>query len=493
MSADAIFTGQMRSRASPPVRLLAVVRPGESDAAVRELDAPDRAVAVAASVDELTAALDGDARIDCVVCRYDLVDGTGTDVLARVSERRPDVPVVLCVEATDGRVPAGAVSGDFAARVVTDGTTPIEGLTEAVDAAVEGHDEEAISGRLPPAGWSTDAWKASVLDQLFERLPLHVFVKDRDGRIALVTEGPVEERLHPFGDQFRGKRDIDGVVPFDEALGSYVDDLQVIGLGDPVVDEEEYFASSGRWFLTTKIPLHDETDDVVGLLGITREITERKERELQLTALNHLVRHNLRNEVNVIRGWAEVLHGTVGEEHRTNTDRIVRASDRLLSTIDKQQETVDVLTECAGPVTLDAAALARRITDDAADRYPDARVDRTAPENAPIRVVEGFGRAVGELVENAIVHNARDAPLVDLHVEPRDERVRIRVADDGPPIPEMEVATLTGERSIEPLYHGTGLGLWMVNWIVRRSDGTLAFEPNDPRGNVVAVSVPATD
>jgi len=96
-------------------------------------------------------------------------------------------------------------------------------------------------------------------------------------------------------------------------------------------------------------------------------------------------------------------------------------------------------------------------------------------------------------VENAIVHTARDAPLVALRVESCDERVRIRVADDGPPIPGMEVATLIGERSIKPLYHGTGLGPWMVNWIVRRSDGTLAFDPNDPRGNVVAVDVPAAE
>jgi signal transduction histidine kinase len=71
-----------------------------------------------------------------------------------------------------------------------------------------------------------------------------------------------------------------------------------------------------------------------------------------------------------------------------------------------------------------------------------------------------------------------------------DERVRIEVADDGPRIPEMERRILVRGSKIEPLFHGSGLGLWLVYWIVTRSDGTLTFHENEPRGNRIRIELP---
>ena len=64
----------------------------------------------------------------------------------------------------------------------------------------------------------------------------------------------------------------------------------------------------------------------------------------------------------------------------------------------------------------------------------------------------------------------------------RDVVVLLR--DNGPGIPEDEVETL--EQGYETdLKHLSGLGLWLVYWIVDMSGGAIAFEPNDPRGSVV--------
>jgi len=78
---------------------------------------------------------------------------------------------------------------------------------------------------------------------------------------------------------------------------------------------------------------------------------------------------------------------------------------------------------------------------------------------------------------------------VTVGVEPGPETVTVRVADDGPKIPEEESGVLTGGESLGPLYHGSGLGLWLINWIVKRSDGTLEFSENQPRGNVVTIEL----
>lgn len=63
------------------------------------------------------------------------------------------------------------------------------------------------------------------------------------------------------------------------------------------------------------------------------------------------------------------------------------------------------------------------------------------------------------------------------------------MADNGPGIPSQErEVPLEGDE--EPLKHGGGLGLWIVNWAVTRSDGSVEFDANDPRGSRVSLYLP---
>lgn len=49
---------------------------------------------------------------------------------------------------------------------------------------------------------------------------------------------------------------------------------------------------------------------------------------------------------------------------------------------------------------------------------------------------------------------------------------------------------MTTDGEINPLKHGTGLGLWFVNQVVRRSNGTLSFDVNDSEGTTVTIRLP---
>jgi signal transduction histidine kinase len=66
----------------------------------------------------------------------------------------------------------------------------------------------------------------------------------------------------------------------------------------------------------------------------------------------------------------------------------------------------------------------------------------------------------------------------------------LTVRDDGPGIPEQEWNVLRADGEINPLNHGTGLGLWFVNQVVRRSNGTMSFDTNDSGGTTVTVRLP---
>lgn len=248
-----------------------------------------------------------------------------------------------------------------------------------------------------------------------------------------------------------------------------------------------------RWLATRGTTVTDDAGTAVRMIGIGVDITERAERERQLQVVTHLLRHTVRNEMSVVRGHAEQVRDGDGDpdEHAAV---LIETADRLLETTEKQRLIVDLLS---GPPTrepTDVSALLARVTETVAARYPDADVDsdvdRSIPEGCRATAVPELEIALVELLENAIVHNDRAHPSVDVTADCEGGRVRIRIADDGPRIPEMETTVLTGERSIDQLSHGSGQGLWLVYWVVRRSDGTLTFDANEPRGNVVTVDLP---
>ena len=99
---------------------------------------------------------------------------------------------------------------------------------------------------------------------------------------------------------------------------------------------------------------------------------------------------------------------------------------------------------------------------------------------------------LSNLVENAVVHTSRPDPGVTVRVretENGSEGTAFEVRDDNERIPDIEIDSIrAGDET--PLQHGTGVGLWLVQWCVTALNGTLTFEYDD--GNVVTVVIPAS-
>jgi signal transduction histidine kinase len=88
------------------------------------------------------------------------------------------------------------------------------------------------------------------------------------------------------------------------------------------------------------------------------------------------------------------------------------------------------------------------------------------------------------------VASAYDLPDLDRR---DDGRVVVRIADDGPGIPDIERRSLHLDEDIDQLHHSSGLGLLFVSWVVRLSDGTLGIETKEPRGSVITLTLPAAE
>lgn len=223
-----------------------------------------------------------------------------------------------------------------------------------------------------------------------------------------------------------------------------------------------------------------------------RDITELSYRLQQLRVMDRVLRHNLRNALNVIRGYAETLESAVDAPLVADVREIIHESDELLELTEKQREITKLLSSPSRARTLDLVPIVRRVADDLGGSHPEARIEVDLPDRASVSASPGIGRAIEELATNAVLHSDEAEPWVAIGVEAADGHVQVRVADDGPGIPEMERRVITGEHEIEPLYHGSGLGLWLVAWFARRSAGSIGFEDREGGGTLATLSLPAT-
>ena len=279
----------------------------------------------------------------------------------------------------------------------------------------------------------------------------------------------------------------------DAAVGERLNDLIVPPwLAEEATDLDERTASGRvnyrrvrretaegmREFLYRGIPYDDRRG-----FAVYTDLTTAHRRERRLEVLNRLLRHNLRNTVNVVAGAAE----SVREGDDDALDLLESGTEDLLGLTEEAAEIHRTLTEALpDDPTLDCVPVLEAVVAEARGRFPEATVRADLPGSLPVTATDRLGAAVDALVENAVVHNDGDAG-VRVAAEPvgDGEWVDITVADNGPEIPAPEREVITGEADITPTRHGTGLGLWLVKWTVERYGGTLSFERSDLGGNLV--------
>jgi signal transduction histidine kinase len=198
---------------------------------------------------------------------------------------------------------------------------------------------------------------------------------------------------------------------------------------------------------------------------------------------------NIRNEVTVIHGMAEAIdHGLV-DDLADATRQIRDHAAHLVEQANHERRIINLLTEPPDPGPVDMTSAVEQEVDEIRDAYPGAEVETSVTDDVTVNAIPEITDAIWELLENAVQHSDADPPAVRVEVT-RDDHDRgvVRIADNGPGIPESERATLLVDHELSQLDHGTGLGLIFVNWIVKLSGGTVAIGENDPRGSVVTLT-----
>ena len=215
--------------------------------------------------------------------------------------------------------------------------------------------------------------------------------------------------------------------------------------------------------------------------AIYTDITDRIERERDLDLLkqvfSRVFRHNVRNELTVVDGRLGHIASNAEAAALEEDVRIARAStERLLSHAEKARD-IERLVD-ATHERVDRSL--REIAETAVERcapLPDGVSLEVDVPDVDVRGVDGFEAAPENAVENAVGHNP--TPLsVEVTADIEPTTASLTITDTGTGIAPSEADVLrSGEEN--PLAHGTGVGLWVMYWYVRKSGGELSVTRAD--------------
>lgn len=235
--------------------------------------------------------------------------------------------------------------------------------------------------------------------------------------------------------------------------------------------------------------LGSESTDGRKVVGRVRDLREQRQQDKKLDVLNRALRHNIRNEMNVVVGKATQLKTVDDEGYRTAAEKIEEVGRRVINLSEKArlaQEHIGIPAD--EDCRLELVEVVEHVIMKFGIEYPDATIETDLPADVSARAPPSFEVALQELLENAVIHHPSGDGPVTVEITSDEQHVDIRIIDECDPIPSQIQRTIN-RGSEEPLQHNDGLGLWIVKWAVETVGGTLCFQRRtDDLGNVVTLT-----
>ncbi|MBN9519923.1 PAS domain-containing protein [bacterium] len=376
-----------------------------------------------------------------------------------------------------------------------------------------------VAGDAPAARRTEAALREreELLKNVIAHIPVGVFWKDR----ASLYLGCNEAVALGFGltvpGEVAGRTDYELAAEAVEADASRLADRKVMDTAAPVLNQEETRTGpdgAKRVLMVSRVPLRDAAGKVVGVIGVSQDVTERQRLEEQLRQAQKMeavgrlaggVAHDFNNLLTIIMGNLELLdtaaldyreRGEVVQEARDAATRAAALTRQLLTFSRRQPvrpEPVDVNEVVDGLVGLLRRLLGERVT------------VRTALAPNPVIVRVDRGHLEQVLMNLAV--NARDAM-------PGGGTVTLGTAEatsPAGPAPPVRVARLTvtdtgvgmtdavKAKVFEPFFttkdngKGTGLGLATVYGIVCQAGGQIEVESAPGAGTTFRIGLPWSD
>lgn len=268
--------------------------------------------------------------------------------------------------------------------------------------------------------------------------------------------------------------------------------------GEPYAIEHRIVTEDGetKW-VRQQAELTFEDGEPVSATGVVQDITGRKEYERlledqneQLEVFNRIIRHDLRNQMNVIEGYASVLEDRLDDD--ASVARRIRTTAEDLRSISEEIRAVNrVIVDRESHEPVDLTDAIEEALETVRAECDDFECHTSLPERLWVNGADELRIALENVLENAVEHNDATRPRIDLTVDegPDGETVELRIEDNGPGISDLERELVTGRRERTQLQHTSGIGIWVTNWIVSSVGGELDIETGDDGGTVVTIQL----
>ena len=218
---------------------------------------------------------------------------------------------------------------------------------------------------------------------------------------------------------------------------------------------------------------------------------QKRQYENAAEVLDRLLRHDLRNGLNLVYGYIQQARSQVDDEAARK--RLADARHTLSDVLDKSDRARDLrqlldraYEQPTYPVRLD------RVVENCADRldgaYADATVETESLPSVTVAADELLSDVLEGLIENGIVHDDGE-PRVTVAVERTETTGIVRVTDRGPGIPDHEADHVFRRGQTDALHHGEGLSLFFVDSVVRSYDGQIRVETPPEAGTVFTIEL----
>ncbi|MCM2372047.1 PAS domain-containing protein [Aporhodopirellula aestuarii] len=353
------------------------------------------------------------------------------------------------------------------------------------------------------------ARERDLLKTIMNNIPDIIYVKDRYSRFMTGNQA----MLNMFGvddiSELVGKTDYDFSPP-ELACNFVADDQVVMRSGEPLIDQEETICQAAdrrsTWLLTTKVPLFGKDGKVMGMVGISRDITARRMAAEELLAAKEIadaansakseflanMSHEIRTPMNGILGMTELLSGTeMTAEQREFLTLVQQSADSLLRLLN---DILDFSKIEAGRLELDTVTFNLRDCIGKAIKLLTLKANEKGLELAgridpriPNELIGDPGRLrqiVVNFVGNAIKFTNSGEVVVDVNPETLDDDeavLHVTVRDTGIGIAREKQEKIfeafsQADASTTRRFGGTGLGLTISARLIQMMDGRVWVE-----------------
>lgn len=234
---------------------------------------------------------------------------------------------------------------------------------------------------------------------------------------------------------------------------------------------------------------------ILGLVR-TRELQLQKSRNRlsrasqELHVLHRIYRHNIRNDLNVVRGYLELVRAELDTERlREQINLAHNSTDRILGVSEKLGWIERTNTRASNTDTIDVMNIIEREVESFTSEYPEVTIEiHGRGQKTMIYGDDALSHVVRELLENAVEHysGSREDCCIDVSIERTMSSVTVEIADNGPGISDYEINALEkGEEG--PLNHTSGIGLWLVKWLCTFYDGEVSIGKRPGGGTSVTL------